>query len=60
MENNEKLFAIIGKLGKYKAAESLGMAYPTLLSRVKNPGDWKLHELGTINKVYEKLFETVK
>ena len=58
---NEKLFAIIGKLGKYKAAESMGMNYVTLLSRLKNPGDWKLHELDTINKVHSELFpEPVK
>ena len=56
MKNNEKLFAIIGKLGKYKAAESLGMTYPTLLSRLKNPLDWKLYELDIIDKVHDDLF----
>ena len=56
MDYKEKLYALIGIVGKARVAEYLGMSAPTFASRLKNSGDWKLHELDTINKVYNQLF----
>ena len=61
MNHNEKIFAITGKLGKVKTSEKFNMTYPTFLSRLNNPGDWKASEIELIDKIYEETFiQTVK
>jgi len=52
----EKLYAVIGKIGKVKASESFKMTYPTFVSRLKNPGDWRMDEIDVINKLYNETF----
>jgi hypothetical protein len=56
MDYKEKLYALIGLVGKAKVGYYLGMTAPTFLSRLKNPGDWKIREIETINKMYEYYF----
>jgi hypothetical protein len=60
MNYQEKLYAIMGKLGKIKTSEYFDMTYPTFLSRTKNPGDWRMDEIDIIDKLYEQLFSENK
>jgi hypothetical protein len=57
MTHNEKIYAITGKLGKVKTSKRFGMTYPTFLSRLNNPGDWKASEIEVINQIYMELFK---
>jgi hypothetical protein len=52
----EKLYAIIGKLGKGRTSERFEMTYPTFLSRLKNPGEWRANEIEIINRLYDETF----
>jgi hypothetical protein len=56
MDHKEKIFALIGLVGKAKVAYYLGMTAPTFASRLGNPGDWKLREIETIDKMYNYYF----
>ena len=44
-----KVYALIGKNGKIKAAEMLGMSFNTLARRLYK-GDWRLNEVELIKK----------
>lgn len=56
MDVISKIHAIMSKLGRYNAAKRLGFAYPTLMTRLKDPGQIKLSEIDLVNKVYDELF----
>jgi hypothetical protein len=52
----EKLYAVIGKIGKVKTSQRFDMTYPTFVSRLKNPGDWRMDEIDVIDKLYNETF----
>ena len=56
MEIVSKIHAIMSKLGRYNAAKKLGITYPTLITRIENPGTIKLSDVDLINKVYNETF----
>jgi hypothetical protein len=56
MTHMEKLYALIGKLGKGKTAGHLEMTYPTFLERLKNPDDFRVADLQVIDKLYNETF----
>jgi hypothetical protein len=58
MNHIEKLYALIGKLGKIKTSEYFEMTYPTFLARLKNPGDWRVDDVKVINRLYDETFQS--
>ena len=48
-ELEDKVYILIGKNGKIKTAEKLGMTIKTLTARLEK-GDWRLPEIEIINK----------
>jgi hypothetical protein len=52
----EKLYAVMGKLGKKKTAENFDMTYPTFLARLKSPGDWRMNDIDVIDRLYNETF----
>ena len=61
MTHTEKIFAIVGKIGKIKTSKRLGITYPTLRHKIDNPDDWKMSEVKKIDELYNVVFpEPVK
>ena len=52
----EKLYAVIGKIGKIKTAAAFDMTYPTFLDRLKNPNDFRVLDIKVIDKLYNETF----
>jgi len=49
-ELEDKVYILIGKNGKIKTAEALGITIKTLTTRLEK-GDWRLTEVELINKL---------
>jgi hypothetical protein len=56
MNAMEKLYAIIGKIGKINTAKNFEMTYPTFLERLKKPDDFRVSDIQVIEKLYNETF----